>query len=165
MERGATPDEEESVTASSSRVLGVGALVLLLAWGAGAEGKGRAKKDRIPVNVMVVHTSDGEGGVDPRARELHRKLKKQLRYRSMRMISQERVDLRIDEVGTVRLPDGRAVRMRPMHKDAKGVLMAVDVEGAVKLDARAPNHHKVVIGAGEYEDGNLAISIEPDYEE
>jgi hypothetical protein len=51
-----------------------------------------------------------------------------------------------------------------MHKGAKGVLMAVDVEGAVKLDARAPNHHKVVIGAGEYEDGNLAVSIEPDYE-
>jgi hypothetical protein len=43
--------------------------------------------------------------------------------------------------------------------------MAVDVEGAVKLDARAPNHHKVVIGAGEYDGGHLAISIEPDYEE
>jgi len=52
-----------------------------------------------------------------------------------------------------------------MHKGAKGVLMAVDVQGSVKLDARAPNHHKVVIGAGEYEDGNLAVSIEPDYDE
>jgi hypothetical protein len=52
-----------------------------------------------------------------------------------------------------------------MHRGAKGVLMAVDVQGAVKLDARARNHHKVVIGAGEYEDGNLAVSIEPDYED
>ena len=52
--------------------------------------------------------------------------------------------------------------MRPMHKGAKGVLMAVDVEGAVKLDVRAPNHHKVMIGAGQYQDGNLAVSIEPD---
>jgi hypothetical protein len=150
-------------------MLAIASLILLFAHGASAEGKGKGakggKSDRVPVNVMVVHTSDGEGGVDPRARDLDRKLKKQLRYKSMRVIREERVDLRVDEVGTVRLPDGRAVRMRPMHKGKKGVLMAVDVEGSVKLDARAPNHHKVVIGAGEYEDGNLAISIEPDYEE
>ena len=83
----------------------------------------------------------------------------------MRVLQEERVDLEMNQVGTVQLPDGRKVRMRPMHKGAKGVLMAVDVQGAVKLDARARNHHKVVIGAGEYEDGNLAVSIEPDYED
>jgi len=124
-----------------------------------------ARGDRVPVNVIVVLTSNGKGGVDPGARELDAKLKKQLRYKSMRVIQQERVDLRVDQVGTVRLPDGRKVRMRPMHKNDSGVLMAVDVEGAVKLDARAPNHHRVVIGAGAFEDGNLAISIEPDYDD
>jgi hypothetical protein len=121
--------------------------------------------DSVPVNVMVVHTSNREGEVDPRAQELHEKLRKQLRYRSMRVLQEERVDLEMNQVGSVALPDGRKVRMRPMHKGAKGVLMAVDVQGAVKLDARARNHHKVVIGAGEYEDGNLAVSIEPDYED
>ncbi len=137
-------------------------LVAIAAPGAAsAQGRG----DRVPVNVMVVHTSEGEGGVDPRARELDEKLKKQLRYKSMRVIQQERVDLEMNRVGTVQLPDGRKVRMRPMHKGAKGVLMAVDVQGAVKLDARARNHHKVVIGVGEYEDGNLAVSIEPDYDD
>jgi len=121
--------------------------------------------DRVPVNVIVVHTSNRKGEVDPRAQELHEKLRKQLRYKSMRVLQEERVDLQMNQVGTVLLPDGRKVRMRPMHKGAKGVLMAVDVQGAVKLDARARNHHKVVIGAGEYEDGNLAVSIEPDYED
>jgi hypothetical protein len=121
--------------------------------------------DRVPVNVIVVHTSDGEGGVDPRARDLDAKLKKQLRYKSMRVLQEERVDLQINQVGTLQLPDGRNLRMRPIHKGAKGVLMAVDLQGAVKLDARAPNHHKVVIGAGEYQDGNLAVSIEPDYDD
>jgi hypothetical protein len=122
------------------------------------------RNDRVPVNVLIVQTSNKKGEVDPRALELHEKLKKQLRYKSMRVIQQERVDLEMNQVGTVALPDGRKLRMRPMHKGSKGVLMAVDVQGAVKLDARAPNHHKVVIGAGEYEDGNLAVSIEPDYE-
>jgi hypothetical protein len=122
------------------------------------------RNDRVPVNVMIVHTSNEQGGVDPAAKDLDDKLKNQLRYNSMRVIQQERVDLEVDRVGIVSLPDGRKVKMRPMHKGAKGVLMAVDVEGAVKLDARAPNHHKVVIGAGQYQDGNLAISIEPDYD-
>ena len=146
--------------------LATAALTICLAAGAAGEDEGSAAKDdRVPVNVMVVHTSDGEGGIDPRARELDRKLKSQLRYRSMRVLREERFDLRVDQIGTFELPDGREVRMRPLHKGRKGVLMAVDVEGAVKLDARAANHHKVVIGAGAYRDGNLAISIEPDYEE
>ncbi len=140
-------------------------LVSVVAPGAASAQAARANDDRVPVNVIVVHTSNSKGGVDPRARELDAKLKKQLRYKSMRVIQEERVDLRVDQVGTIRLPDGRKVRMRPMHKNDRGVLMAVDVEGAVKLDARAPNHHKVVIGAGEFEDGNLAVSIEPDYDE
>jgi hypothetical protein len=154
----------------SSAFLALSLALLLAAGSASAQGKGAGKGrgksgDRIPVNVMVVQTSDREGGIDPRARDLDRKLNGQLRYRSMRVLREQRVDLRLDEVGTVRLPDGRAVRLRPMHKGPEGVLMAVDVEGSVKLDARAPNHHKVVIGAGAYQDGNLAISIEPDYEE
>ena len=143
------------------------ALVLIAATGVRsvrAQAPADPASFRVPVNVIVVHTSDGDGGIDPRARELDEKLRKQLRYRSMRVIQEERVDLEMNRVGTVDLPDGRKVRMRPLHKGAKGVLMAVDVQGAVKLDARAPNHHKVVIGAGEYEDGNLAVSIEPDYE-
>ena len=144
------------------------ALVLIAATGVRsvrAQMPGDPASDRVPVNVIVVHTSDGDGGVDPRARDLDEKLKKQLRYRSMRVIQEERVDLEMNRVGTVDLPDGRKVRMRPLHKGAKGVLMAVDVQGAVKLDARAPNHHKVVIGAGEYQGGNLAVSIEPDYQD
>ncbi|MEM7410673.1 MAG: hypothetical protein AAF430_10605 [Myxococcota bacterium] len=121
--------------------------------------------EEVPVNVIVVHTSDEAGGVDPRAKDLDAKLKGQLRYNRMKVLREERVNLKMDQVGTIPLPDGRAVRVQPLHKGKQGVLMAVDVEDTVKLDARAPNHHKVVIGAGEYEDGNLAISIEPDYAE
>ncbi len=156
----------------SSRVRARIALAAALAVSLALLGSGTASAqdpgnnpDRVPVNVMVVQTSNKKGEVDPRAHELHEKLKKQLRYKSMRVIQEERVDLEMNRVGTVLLPDGRKVRMRPMHKGAKGLLMAVDVQGAVKLDARAPNHHKVVIGAGEYEDGNLAVSIEPDYDD
>jgi len=117
----------------------------------------------VPVNLLVVHTSDAEGGIDPRARELDRKLSKQIRYKSMRVVGEERVRLRTGEVHTLALPDGRSARLQLMHKGEQGVLVAVDVERAVKTDVRARNHHTVVIGAGEYRDGHLAISLEPDY--
>jgi len=148
---------------ASSRLRIAIALITALAAPAATRAQ-NAGGDRVPVNVMIVQTSNQKGEVDPRAQELHQKLKKQLRYKSMRVIQEQRVDLEMNQVGTVDLPDGRKVRMRPLHKGAKGVLMAVDVQGAVKLDARARNHHKVVIGAGEYQNGNLAVSIEPDYE-
>lgn len=118
-----------------------------------------------PLNVIILHTSDGEGGVDPRAREIDEKLKKKLRYNSLRVLREERVKLHADEVGTIELPDGRSLRVQPMHRGKKGLLMGIDVEDHVKLDARARKGHRVVIGAGAYEDGNLAISIEPDYEQ
>ena len=136
-------------------------LVTTAAVGADDEAVDRS----VPVNVMVVHTSNEKGEVDPRARDLDAELREQLRYRSMRVLREERVQLQVDEVGRIPLPDGREVRVRPMHKSGRGVLMAVDIEGAVKLDARARNHHRVVIGAGAYEDGNLAISLEPDFDE
>ncbi len=154
---------------SRARRIARGGVAAILALGLlGAAPAARAADDEpalVPVNVMVVQTSNRKGEVDPRARALDADLKKQLRYRSMRVIREERVNLHVDQVGTIPLPDGRSVRVRPMHKGKQGVLMAVDVDGAVKLDARTRNRHRVVIGAGAYEDGNLAISIEPDYEE
>lgn len=134
---------------------------LWLAGGAAAE----EPREEWPLNVIILQTSNEEGEVDPRAREIDEKLKRKIRYNSLRVLSEERVNLHADEVGTIELPDGRAVRVQPVHKGKKGLLMGIDVEGSVKLDARARKGHHLLIGAGEYQDGNLAVSIEPDYEE
>lgn len=138
-------------------------LALLVGLWAAAAGAQEEEPAAVPVNLIVVHTSDAEGGIDPRARELDRKLRKQIRYRSMRVVREERARLRAGEVHTLALPDGRSARLQLMHKGEEGVLVAVDVERAVKTDVRARNHHTVVIGAGEYRDGHLAIALEPDY--
>lgn len=138
-------------------------LALLVGLWAAAAGAQEEEPAAVPVNLIVVHTSDAEGGIDPRAQELDRKLRKQIRYRSMRVVREERARLRAGEVHTLALPDGRSARLQLMHKGEEGVLVAVDVERAVKTDVRARNHHTVVIGAGEYRDGHLAIALEPDY--
>jgi len=118
---------------------------------------------RIPINVLVTHLSNEGVGIDPPARLLDNKLKQQFRYDSLQVIQKQRLTLALDEVGKVDLPNGKAVRMRPIHKGEEGVLMAVDVEGAAQLDVRVKSRHPVVIRAGPYKDGSLVLSLELDY--
>lgn len=140
---------------------GLAALIALLAAPAGAEPE--AEVLRIPVNVLVTYLSNDGSGVDPSARRLDEKLRGQFKYDSLKVLEQRRLDLEIDAVGQVDLPNGRAARLSAIHQGDSGVLMAVDVEGAAKMDARVQNGHLLVIRAGRYKDGDLVLSLEPDY--
>lgn len=143
-----------------SRIAGtllVGLLLALVAGPAVAEG------ETIPVNVLVTHLSKEPGGIDPGGRFLHGKLQNQFRYESLKVITKKRIEMTLDEVSRFDLPNGKAVHMRPIHKGEGGVLMAVDVEGAAKLDARVKSHKPLVIRAGPYKKGSLVLSLELDY--
>ena len=130
------------------------AVGLFLASGAMAEG-------RIQVEVMVSQISDVEGSIDARGQKLHSKLKSQFRYESLKVIDNRRFALAVDEVGSLRLPNGKNVRVRPLQVDPDSALLAVEVEGAVKTDVRVRNGHLVVIGASSHGDGKLIVSLEP----
>lgn len=148
----------------SGRGVGLGAWIAVLGVlvGLGA-GPARAQgPERVPVNVLVTHLSNDGKGVDPAARRLDRKLRGQFRYDTLQVLSEQRLDLATGEVGSIALPDGREARISPIQVGESGVLMAVDVEGAAKLDARVKNHHLVVIRAGRHEEGDLVLSLEPD---
>jgi hypothetical protein len=112
---------------------------------------------------MVSHISDRAGPIDERASQLHRKLQKDFRYQSLRVLQTQRLALELDEVGTLTLPNGRELRVRPLQVGDRGVLMAVDVEGTMKTDLRVRNGHFVVIGTQRYEDGRLVISLKPQF--
>jgi hypothetical protein len=118
---------------------------------------------RVVVEVMVSHTSNRAGPIDARASELHRKLQKDFRYESLRVLQTQRLALDLDEVGTLTLPSGRRFRVQPLQVGDRGVLLAVDVEGTLKTDLRVRNGHLVVLGAERYEDGRIVISLEPHF--
>ncbi len=141
---------------SRSGLLG---LVLVLCVGAGVA---RAQPARsIELSVLVGHASEGPGGVDPRAQKLAAKLQKEFRYESLRVLQSPRLKLALDEVGTVKLPNGKELRLRPLQVGDKSVLLAVGLEGTLQTDLRIPNGHLVVIGAERYQDGKLVIGLEP----
>ena len=51
----------------------------------------------------------------------------------------------------------------PMAVDESGVLLAVDIEGAVKVDAKAKSGHMLVFVAGRHAGGRLIVSVEPTF--
>ncbi len=118
---------------------------------------------RFDVRVTVTHISERAGKIDPGARRLDQHLRKKFRYKSLRVIEQRRLALQLDEVGSVRLPNGRMFRVRPLNLGDRGLLMAVGWEDAMQMDMHAPSNHLMVIGGPAYQDGQLVISIEPRY--
>lgn len=131
------------------------ALGLVLAGGAAAQ------QDAIQVEVIVAHISDEPGDIDPRGSELHQKLEDQFRYQSLRVLEMRTLTLAADQVGSVGLPNGKQARVRPLQRDAKSVLLAVEIEGAVRTDVRANKGRLVVFGAQRYDGGKLVVSLKP----
>ncbi len=118
---------------------------------------------RIGVELMVSHASDAPGPIDPRTKRLYEHLRRDFKYQSLRVLQSRRLELAIDEVGSLELPTGKWIRVRPLHVGPAGVLLAVDIEGALQSDMRIQNGHLVVIGAERYRDGKLVISLEPQF--
>jgi len=149
------------------RALATGTLAFLLAAPAGSQqlrDPGPARRPgTIGFQMTVSHVSPSPGPIDPRGAALHRRLKDEIRYESLRVLEQRRLDLAVDEIGTLQLPTGRRLRVRPLDVGKQGVLVAIDVEGSMKTDLRVPNHKLVVIGGQPYEGGRLVITLEPEY--
>lgn len=143
-----------------ARLAAIAALAAGTLLGAGAHAQDECK--RVPVNVLVTRLSNEGTGVDQEGRRLDEKLRGQLNYDSLEVIEKRRIDLEVDQVGRIDLPNGRSARVQPIHKSDEGILMAVDVENAAKIDARVKNHNLLVIRAGKYDDGDLVLSLEPD---
>lgn len=118
---------------------------------------------RIAVQLRVGHISQQPGTIDPAAADLDRRLRRDFNYKSLHLIDDRTLDLGMNEVGSLQLPTGRWVTVRPRKVGATGVLMAVEVQGLLRTRLRVPNHHQVVIGVQSYDDGRLVISLEPSY--
>jgi hypothetical protein len=156
---------------SLSGAKGSGTVRMTLALAAGlllSAGPAWAGPDRIDVELMVSHISESPDGsaeprVDPRARKLDRQLRSQFRYDRLRVLDHRVLHLRLNEVGSMKLPNGHRVQIRPLLVDENGVLLAVDVEDTLDTDMRIQSDHMVVIGADRHEDGKLVISLEPHF--
>jgi hypothetical protein len=132
----------------------------VVATGAAAENPGA-----IAFEVTVVHVSHGKGGVEAsdRARRVDRIIGEQIKYDSLRVLDFKRRQVPLNQIGSVKLPNGKRFRFRPMDLSDEGVLVAVDVEKSAQGDFRIPKRKPFVFGGQRYQDGQLVILLEPDY--
>ena len=122
-----------------------------------------AAPDPAPIrfDVTVSQISEEPGPIDPRATKLDQRLRREFRYESLRVLEERRMELGIDDVGRVDLPNGKRLQLKPLLLDAKGVLLSVDLQGTMRGDLRVKSGHVVVIGAQRFADGKLVISLVP----
>jgi hypothetical protein len=120
-----------------------------------------AAQSSVQIEMMVSLASDEPGPIDPRATRIDQRLKKDVRYESLRVLDSKSQRVAVDSVMTVGLPNGRSAHVRPLSVDKRGALLAVDIEGSVKVDARAKSGHLLVFNAGRHGAGKLVVSIEP----
>jgi hypothetical protein len=117
----------------------------------------------VRIQMMVSLTSDEPGAIDPKAERIAGRLKRDFRFESLRVLDEKAERLAVDGVMAVALPNGKQARVRLLSMDERGVLLAVDIEGAVRVDARAHSGHLLVFGAGSHDGGRLVVSIEPSF--
>jgi hypothetical protein len=151
-----------------SLIAGALAAALLLGIAAAAPAKPPRRTPaepprRVAIDVTVSHALDAQGAIDPRAAELDTLLKPQFRYGGLKVLQEERLNLALDQVGTLQLPNGRKFRVRPLDIGPEGVLLSVSVQGTLWTDMRVRNGHPVVIGAERYEAGKLVIRLQPHF--
>jgi hypothetical protein len=136
----------------------VGVALVALAVVAGPAG---AQAEQFDIEVMVSQLGPGPGGVDPRAAKLDAKLQ-QFRYESLKVLETRHLRLGLDEVGTLSLPNGKQVRVRPLQLTERGLLLAAQV-GDFQADLKLPKGHLTVIDAGKHGDGRIVVSFEPSW--
>jgi len=140
-----------------------GVILLGLLWACFGGVSPVAAQEEIRLEMMVALTSREPGPVDPRAGRIHQRLKDDFRYESLKVLAVERQRVPVDGVMTVALPNGKQASVRPLDVGERGALLAVDIEGAVTVDARARSGHLLVFGAGRHAGGRLVVSIQPTF--
>jgi hypothetical protein len=149
------------MSASSARAWPV---LLLGMVGLVASARAQESSPVVVLHLMVSHASNRPGPIDPRAAELHRRLKNDFRYGGLSVLQQQLMQLRLQEIGTMELPTGKRLEIRPLHLTEGAVLISVQIDGVMSADLKVPNHHLVLLGGAQsYQDGKLIVSLEPDY--
>ena len=142
---------------------GVFAAIAVLGAAAGMARAQAPESSPSPIRLEVTVSQIGEtpGPIDPRAAQLDKRLRREFRYESLQVLEERSMELGIDDVGRVDLPNGKKLQLKPLLVDANGVLLSVDLQGTMRGDLRVKNGHVVVIGAQRFRDGKLVISLVP----
>lgn len=135
-------------------------MVALLAWPTGWIWAG---EPAVKIVVKTILASQDAASVDPRISDLTRKLQSVFRYSSYRLISEDNLQLRIGETGTVSLPGDRMLKITPLrateNRAELQLLIFKKESQIIKTRIQVLNHGSITVGGPEHKGGFLLFDI------
>ena len=135
-------------------------MATLFAW---PTGRIWAGEPSVKIVVKTVLASQDSTSVDPRISALTRKLQSVFRYSSYRLISEENMDLRIGETGTVSLPGDRMLKVTLLrvteNRAELQLLIFKNERRIIKTRIQVLNHGSITVGGPEHKGGFLLFDI------
>ena len=118
---------------------------------------------QVVIELKVMQLSHQPGPIDPNAQEVHLRLQPVVKYQRIIVLQRHQMKLQLKQMGTMKLPTGSMVQLRPIKIGPEGVTMVLDWEGALKTTLRVPNQETVMIRGQRFENGNLVLELKPRY--
>jgi hypothetical protein len=117
----------------------------------------------IDVVVKTVLASHGAKYFDPRLSSLIKELRSVFRYSSYRLLSQDRINVRMSETGVVSLPGNRILKITPTGVTGNRVELRLVIlkkrrvifETVIQL----LNNSSIIVGGPKHKDGSLLFNI------
>ena len=138
-------------------------LLLMATLLCGQVGQIRAAEPAVKIVVKTVLASQDSTPVDPRISALTQKLQSVFRYSSYRLISEEKMHLRIGKTGTVSLPGDRMLKITPLritgNRADLQLLIFKQERQIIKSRIQVLNHGSITVGGPEHKGGFLLFDI------
>ncbi|MFH1629111.1 MAG: hypothetical protein ABIE47_10365 [Pseudomonadota bacterium] len=126
-------------------------------------GQVRADEPAVKIVVKTVLASQDATPADPRISALTQKLQSVFRYSSYRLISEDNMQLRIGETGTVSLPGDRMLKITPLrvtgNRAELQLLIFKNERQIIKTRIQVLNHGSITVGGPEHKGGFLLFDI------
>ena len=138
-------------------------LALMAALLACQTGRIWAGEPAVKIVVKTILASQDAASVDPRISDLTRKLQSVFRYSSYRLISEDTLQLHINETGTVSLPGDRMLQITPLrvteNRAELQLLIFKKESQIIKTRIQVLNHGSITVGGPEHQGGFLLFDI------
>ena len=138
-------------------------LLAASAVGVGVFGLAAAAAAQVELDVQVVHGSNEieQASMDPACAEIAGRLP--MKFKSLRMIKRQRLQLKFGQAGMMSLPTGRRIRLLPISIVKDRLHLHFQMPDVVDTRIQMRTGRPVIVGGEAHERGRIIIMITPTF--
>ena len=117
----------------------------------------------IHINIKTLLASQNAGPSSPQIKSLAKEYRSVLRYSSYKLLSQSRLNLKLNESGRVSLPGNRIMKITPKGISGNRVSLKLEIykknRKIFQTVVQLRNRSSITVGGPKYRGGNLLFNI------